>query len=126
MRIALDTSIIASAEGINGERNREAALRLMAAVPRDRTVIPVQVLGGLFAVLVRKARRPRQGAPQALLQLSDAFPLAATTPAVMAAAADVAVEHGLGLWDAVMLTVAAEARCRLLRRICMTASLYGE
>lgn len=114
MRIALDTNIIAYAEGVNGERNNEAALRLMAALPRDRTVLPVQVLGELFAVMVRKANRSRAETRQVLLKLRDAFPVAETTPEIMFAAADLSVDHGLGIWDAVILAVAAGADCRLL------------
>ncbi|MDQ3693006.1 MAG: PIN domain-containing protein [Chloroflexota bacterium] len=114
MRIALDTNIIAYAEGVNGERNNEAALRLMAALPRDSTVIPVQVLGELFAVMVRKANRSRTEARQVLLRLNDAFPIAETTPGTMMNGADLAVTHGLAIWDAVILAAAAEANCRLL------------
>jgi predicted nucleic acid-binding protein len=37
-----------------------------------------------------------------------------TSPTVMLAAADVATDHQLGIWDAVILSTASEAGCRLL------------
>jgi predicted nucleic acid-binding protein len=44
----------------------------------------------------------------------DAFPVAETTTTVMLAAADLATNHQLGIWDAVILATAAEGGCRLL------------
>ena len=40
--------------------------------------------------------------------------MAPTTEAAIIAAADVATDHRLGIWDSVMVAVAAEAGCRLL------------
>lgn len=114
MRVALDTNVIAYAEGVNDEEHQLAARQLLRQLPRDGTVLPVQVLGELFNVLLRKTNRSRAEARQALLNWSDAFSLAETTPEIMFAAADLAVDHGLGIWDAVILAVAAEADCRLL------------
>ena len=59
MRVALDTNILAYAEGINGAKHPDAALDLVHRLPQEATVIPVQVLGELFNVLVRKAGKPR-------------------------------------------------------------------
>ncbi|MBA2520166.1 MAG: PIN domain-containing protein [Chloroflexia bacterium] len=114
MRIALDTNIIAYAEGVNDDHHQDAARQLLRQLPRDSTVLPVQVLGELFNVILRKTNRSRVEARQSLLHWSDAFLLASTTPGTMVDAADLAVDHGLGIWDAVILTVAAEANCRLL------------
>jgi predicted nucleic acid-binding protein len=114
VRVALDTNIIVYAEGVNGERNFEAALRLLAELPRDDTVLPLQVLGELFAVLVGKANRSRTDARRVLLSWSDIFPTATSTPSAMWQAVELSVDHGLRIWDAVILSVAAEAGCRLL------------
>lgn len=83
-------------------------------MPPESTLIPVQALGELFAVLVRKARRSRADAATAVLSWGDAFPLIETSNDVLLSATDLARAHQLGLWDAVMLSAAAEARCRLL------------
>ncbi len=114
MRIALDTNVLACAEGINGAKQREAALAVLRKLPQEFGVIPIQVLGELFNVLVRKARKTRREARDALLSWRDAFSVVETSPEVMLAAADLALDHQLGIWDAVILSASAQAGCRLL------------
>jgi predicted nucleic acid-binding protein len=114
LRLALDTNVLAYAEGVNGPERQEQARRLIQRLPSDIVVVPVQALGELFHVLVRKAGRSRADAHAALLAWSDAFDTVATSPGVMATAAGLAATHKLGIWDAVMLASAASAGCRLL------------
>ena len=75
MRVALDTNVLAYAEGIDGPERRDTALDLVQRLQQEATVIPVQVLGELFNVLVRKAGRSRADARDALLSWRDTFPL---------------------------------------------------
>jgi predicted nucleic acid-binding protein len=112
--VALDTNVLASAEGVNGATMQEAALELIQGLPRENTLVPVQTLGELFNLLVRKARWTRPSARAATLSWSDSFAPIETSPAVMLAAADLAVDHQFGIWDAVILAAAAAAGCRLL------------
>ena len=114
MRVALDTNVLAYAEGTNGTAKKEAALDLIQKLPQGSTVLPAQTLGELFNVLVRKARRPPASARTAILSWRDAFPVLDTSATVIASAADLATDHQLGIWDAVVLATAAEAECRLL------------
>jgi predicted nucleic acid-binding protein len=114
MRLALDTNILAYAEGVNGAVRKKAALDIIEKLPEESTFLPVQVLGELFQVLVRKAERSPQKARVAILSWQDAFPLIETSPAVMLAAIDLAAQHHLGIWDAVVLSAAAAGGCRLL------------
>lgn len=114
MNVAVDTNILAYAEGVNGRQNKQAAIALLQALPPESTLLPVQALGELFSVLVRKARRSRADASAAVLSWGDAFPLIETSNDVLLAATDLAQAHQLSLWDAVMLSAAADARCRLL------------
>jgi predicted nucleic acid-binding protein len=114
MKVALDTNVLAYAEGTNGEQRKEAALALLERLPPDAVVLPVQALGELFNVLVLKARRPAATARAAMLGWRDAYGVADTSAAVMLNAADLATDHRLRIWDAVMLATAAEAGCRLL------------
>lgn len=114
MRIALDTNILAYAEGVNGAPMKKAALQLLEKLPEGATLLPVQTLGELFNLLVRKAGRTAAQARAAMLGWRDAFPLIETSPAVILAAADLATDHQLGIWDAVILSAAGEAGCRLL------------
>ena len=55
MRIALDTNVLAYAEGVNGAIMRDKALKLIQRLPAGTIVLPAQTLGELFNVLVRKA-----------------------------------------------------------------------
>ena len=114
MKVALDTNVLAHAEGVNGAAKRDVAIDLVRRLPQDATVLPVQVLGELFNVLVRKAGRSRVAARGAILTWQDAFPLVETSPSVMLAATDLSTDHQLGIWDAVILCASAEAGCRLL------------
>jgi predicted nucleic acid-binding protein len=114
VRLALDTNILAYAEGVNGAPMRKAALELLERLPEGSTLLPVQTLGELFSLLVRRAGRTAAQARTAMITWRDAFPLIETSPAVMLAAADLATDHQLGIWDAVILSAAAEAECRLL------------
>jgi predicted nucleic acid-binding protein len=114
VRVALDTNVLAYAEGTNGAAKKEAALDLIQRLPPGSTVLPAQTLGELFNVLVRKARRPAASARTAILSWRDAFTVLDTSATVIASAADLATDHQLGIWDAVVLATAAEAECRLL------------
>jgi predicted nucleic acid-binding protein len=113
MRIALDTNVLAYAEGVNGAVMRDKALELIQRLPQESIVLPVQALGELFNVLVRKAKRRRERARAAVLSWRDSYPVAGTSAAVMVNAADLACDHGLTIWDAVVLAASAEAECRL-------------
>lgn len=68
MRVALDTNVLAYAEGVNGIEKRDIVLELVRNLPQEAAVIPVQVLGELFNVLVRKAGRSRADAREAILE----------------------------------------------------------
>ena len=114
MRLALDTNVLAYAEGVNGVPRKKAALDILEKLPGDGMFVSVQVLGELFHVLVRKASRSPQRARAAILSWQDAFPLIETSPAVLVAATDLAAHHGLGIWDSIIFSAAAAAGCRLL------------
>jgi predicted nucleic acid-binding protein len=114
MRLTLDTYILAYAEGVNGSSMKKAALYLVEKLPQDTTFLPVQVLGELFNLLVRKAGRTRASARAAILSWRDVFPLVETSAAVMLSASDLATNHKFTIWDAVVLSAAAAAGSRLL------------
>ncbi len=114
MKIALDSNILAFAEGVNDAAKRDIALELMRGLPQEAVVIPVQVLGELFNVLTRKAGRSRAEAREALLAWQDSFSVIETAPEMMLAAGDLATDHQFSIWDAVVLSVASQSGCRLL------------
>ncbi len=114
MKIALDTNVLAYAEGINGAERRSTALALIRRLPQEAAIVPVQVLGELFNVLVRKGGKSRSDAREAILSWRDTYPSVETSPEAMLAAIDLATDHQLGIWDAVILSAASQAGCRLL------------
>jgi predicted nucleic acid-binding protein len=93
---------------------KRSALELVQGLPESAVLLPVQTLGELFNLLVRKAGRTRAKARSAILSWRDPFPVIETSAEVMLAAADLATDHQLGIWDAVVLCATAEAGCRLL------------
>lgn len=114
MKVALDTNILAYAEGVNDADRRARAIDLLARAPAERVVVPVQVLGELYNVLTRKAGRTRAEARKAVLDWSDAYAGVETTNAVMLTATELASDRQIGVWDAVIVAAAAHAGCRLL------------
>jgi predicted nucleic acid-binding protein len=114
VKVALDTNVLAYAEGTKGAAMRDKALALVRGLPPGSVVLPVQTLGELFNVLVRKAKRPPAQARTAILTWRDAYPVVETSASVMVNATDLAAVHGLALWDSVVVSAAAEAECRLV------------
>lgn len=114
MRVALDTNILAYAEGANGAAMRDKALRLIQRLPPGTVVLPAQTLGELFNVLVRKVKRRPTRAREAVLSWRDAFAVVDASESVIVNATDLASDHGLTIWDSVVLAASAEAGCRLL------------
>lgn len=114
MRAALDTNILAYAEGVGDEVRCAAAVQLVEKVPGDRILLPAQALGELSRVLTGKAHRSQESAREAILGWADSFEVADSTWPAFQSAFDLGVDHGLPIWDALILAVAAENRCRLL------------
>lgn len=113
-RIALDTNILAYAEGVGDAKRCKAARELVARLPGHRVVIPAQTLGELHRVLTGKAGRAANDAKLAILSWADAYEVADSTFDAMRAALDLAADHQIPIWDALILAVAASQQCRLL------------
>lgn len=114
LRIALDTHIMAYAEGVGDADRCNAARDLAARLPGLSVVIPAQTLGELHRVLTGKAGFTAADAKAAILSWADAFDIADSTFGAMRAALDLAADHHLPIWDALILSVAADQQCRLL------------
>ena len=65
---------------------------MIGKLPTEATLLPVQALGELFHVLVRKAGRSPERARTAILSWQDTFPLIETSPAVLLAGLGVGSE----------------------------------
>lgn len=114
MRVALDTNILAYAEGVNDKAKQDQSLNLVKMLSTTTIVLPVQVLGELFSLLVRKAGKTPADARNAVLNWRNAFnDLTDTSVEVLLAAADLA-QNNVSFWDAVILSAAAESGCQIL------------
>lgn len=114
MRVALDTNILAYAEGLGDEPRCSMALRLVEQLPGAQVVLPAQALRELARVLAAKARRPAAQVREAVPGWADSFEVADLTWQACQSALDLTVDHQLPMWDALILSVAAESRCSLL------------
>lgn len=114
MRIALDTNVMAYAEGVGDTQRCKSARNLVARIPGHLVVLPAQTLGELHRVLVGKAGRAPAQAKTAILNWADAFDVADSTADALRAALDLAADHQMQIWDALILSVAADQKCRLL------------
>ena len=114
MRVAIDTNILAYAEGVGDASRRDASLDLLRRLPPEDVLLPAQTLGELFRVLTGKAGCKADEARSRALQWADSFAVADSTWTAFQAAFDLTTDHGLQIWDALILGVTAENRCRIL------------
>lgn len=114
MRVALDTNVLAYAQGVNGEAMKRSALGLVGSLPASAVVLPAQVIAELFQVLIRKGQLTPAQARAAVLSWCNIFPIAETSLPVLLGAAELAVSHRFSFWDGLILSSASEAGCRLL------------
>jgi len=114
VRLALDTNILAYAEGVGDDVRCTTARELVSRLPVAHTVLPAQALGELYRVLTAKAARSPAEARQNILAWSDSFSVADSTWESFQGALDLASDHHLPIWDALILSVAAENHTRLL------------
>lgn len=111
---ALDTNVLAYAEGVNGPGRQSDAIRILSLLPAGRGRVPVQTLGEIHTVLVRKARWTGAQARAAVLAWQGAFATVDTTAEIVLDATEIAARRQLGTWDSVILAAAAAAGCRQL------------
>ena len=114
MRAALDTNILAYAEGVGDKERCATAIKLIEQLPGQLILLPAQTLGELSRVLTGKAKRSPEATRDAILGWADSFEVADSTWPAFQSAFDLTVDHGLPIWDALIMAVAAENRCRLL------------
>jgi len=114
VRIALDTNVLAYAEGIGDQTRRDTSLLLLERLPVNDVLLPAQTLGELYRVLTGKVRRNPGKSREAILSWADSYDVADSSWTAFQSALDLGVDHGLQIWDALILAVAAEHSCRLL------------
>ncbi len=114
MRVALDTNILAYAEGLGDSKRCDKAISLVENLPSSRVLLPAQTLGELYRVLNGKTNRTPEETRDAILSWADSFDVMDSTWSSFQTAFDLSTFHKLQIWDALILSVAAENRCRFL------------
>lgn len=111
---ALDTNVVVYAEGFDDIDKMQRAHRLIAALGPTRIVMPTQVLGEAFNTFRRKGMKSERFARTAVENWRAQTNVHAAGADVFDAALDLATNHNLQFWDALILATSADARCRLL------------
>ena len=114
MKAAVDTNILAYAEGVDDPARGRIARDVLGRVVPAGAVVAVQTLGELFNVLRRKAKYTPARARLAVSEWHSVFDVVGTTPDLFTKAVDLAADHHFDIWDAIILSVASAAGCRLL------------
>jgi predicted nucleic acid-binding protein len=91
-----------------------AAQQLLGELGRcTKIMIPVQVCGELYNVAVR-SKRTLEVARAMVRRLQFEFDLIGSDSSTLNAALDLATDHKLQFWDALILSAAADAGCTIL------------
>lgn len=118
--IAVDTNVLAYAEGLRRTDRDSLKLRLARhlieslIVGSDQLCIPAQVLAELHHVLRRKALLTATEARFRLSRYLAEADVIATDRTIIAQSAVLAEDHGLQTYDAIILSAAAAAECEIL------------
>lgn len=112
--VAVDTNVLVYAEGEGDAARCNAARDVLARLPSADVMLASQVLGELHRVLTRRSGRSAGQARDAVLAWADVFRVRDSTWAALQAAMDLHTDHQMAIWDALILAVAAEQRCRIL------------
>ncbi len=114
MRIAVDSNIILYAEGLGDPTKGEIARSILKQLPLAQSIIPIQALGEVHHNLTRKGRWPRERANEAVEAWRNVLTALPTSVEAFAASLRLSRQHGLQIWDAVIVSVSVEAGCQLL------------
>jgi predicted nucleic acid-binding protein len=116
-RVAFDTNILAYLAGVAhvpaDDAKVERMRTLVEAMSAATLIAPVQTLGELFVVLLR-TKLPAEKARDIIADLMETFETPASEPRTALGALDLAVDHKLQFWDALIFTAAADTGCALL------------
>ncbi|OIP43259.1 MAG: VapC toxin family PIN domain ribonuclease [Desulfobacteraceae bacterium CG2_30_51_40] len=93
MRLAHDTNILAYAEGVGDAERCAGAIKLVEDLPAEAVLLPAR---------------------DAIMSWADSFEVADSSWSSFQSTIDLAIDHGLQIWDALIMAVAAENHCRLL------------
>ena len=117
-RVALDSNVLVYAAGVirNPSDRAKVALALDLLIHLGRTakpIAPIQALGETFVVM-RRSSVPAARCREVVLEFASTFETPASEARTLFSALDLAVDHKLQHWDAMILSAAADAGCSIL------------
>lgn len=118
MRCALDSNVLAYWAGAVVAASDEAKIKhigaLLASIGHDHDlVLPTQVLAETYRVLLKSRTNAAQAA-QLIRRYAEALEVVPTTLRTLEEGLDLASVHRLQIFDAIILSAAADAGCTLL------------
>jgi predicted nucleic acid-binding protein len=118
VKLAFDSNILAYLARLfrapGDVAKREAVKSLLLRLPDSvERIVPFQVLGECYAVMLRFGYS-RERCRDILLDWTDDFQIVASSDAAFMSAIELATDHKLQFWDALIMGVAVEAGCTLL------------
>jgi predicted nucleic acid-binding protein len=118
VKVALDSYVLLYAAGVwkvKLDSTKTAIIRpFIDRLHRKVTVVcPWQVLGECYTVMVRHGRS-RNDCCTVIRHWRDKFECAARNASAFESALDLATEHQLQLWDALIINAAADTGCEIL------------
>jgi predicted nucleic acid-binding protein len=115
--IALDTNILVYAEmraaSVEDTNKSMLAQKIIARLDVE-PVVPLQVLGEFYTVIVNRYRLSRAAAREHVQKWRAFGHTPATNDTAFDTALDLSALHNLPFYDALILSVASEARCTIL------------
>src|SRR4051794_3132854 len=112
--VGVDTNLIVYTEGIGDNVRVELARDVLLEIPRRQIVIPAQVLAETFRVLRRTLKLAPEVLRRTMVRWQSFGFVAPTMETTIETALDLATEHRLQVFDAIILAASAEAGCRML------------
>ena len=118
IRVAFDTNFLVYLSGlavVDSDHAKIArAIGTVRKLQHKATItLPAQALGELYTVLIRKRGDP-EAVKATVAEFAETYGTIGSDGESVLAALDLAVDHRLQFWDALIVTVAAEAGCSLL------------
>jgi predicted nucleic acid-binding protein len=118
VKIALDTNVLLYASAVwrvEADKPKTDIIRIMLSKISDdaEIVAPYQTFGEGYNAMQRIGHS-REKCRQTILEWRDRFEVLGSSEESFLSAVDLATEHKLQFWDALVVNVAADAGCSLL------------
>jgi len=111
-----DSNIICYAFDTKDKEKKEKAKELLKNwMSSGKLVISTQVLQEVFVVLTRKTKPPlKPEKTKEILEVFLPFEIVQITPELIFKAIDILIKHRISFWDALIISAAVKAKCKVV------------